>query len=79
MSETSTSQPSSPEVGSESRGSSVSTGLREEYEDLLRYAVVTPTFAGKLPPINPTHQQHQPPRPKSPAVGAGRVPTTESK
>ena len=78
MSETSTSQPSSPEVGSESRGSSVSTGLREEYEDLLRYAVVTPTFTGKLPP-NPTHQQHLPPRPQSPAVGAGRVPAAESK
>lgn len=35
---------SSPEVVSESRGSSVSTGLREEYEDLLRYAVVTPVL-----------------------------------
>ena len=33
---------SSPEVASGSRGSSVSTGLLEEYEDLLRYAVVTP-------------------------------------
>ncbi len=33
---------SSLDLGSESRGSSVSTALREEYEDLLRYAVVTP-------------------------------------
>ena len=30
-------------VGTESRGSSVSTEMREEYEDLLRYAVVMPT------------------------------------
>ena len=30
--------------GGESRGSSVSTELREEYEDLLRYAVVTPKY-----------------------------------
>lgn len=32
----------SPEAQDESRGSSVSTELREEYENLLRYAVVTP-------------------------------------
>ncbi len=38
---------SSPEQRSESRGSSVSSGLREEYEDLLKYAVVTPVFDGK--------------------------------
>lgn len=72
----STSSPSSPELGSESRGSSVSTGLREEYEDLLRYAVVTPAFSGKLPP-NPVHQ---PPRPQSPPAGATRGPVqAESK
>lgn len=70
------SEPSSPELGSESRGSSVSTGLREEYEDLLRYAVVTPAFSGKLPP-NPVHQ---PPRPQSPPAGATRGPVqAESK
>lgn len=34
---------SSPTICSESRGSSVSTEMREEYEDLLRYAVVMPT------------------------------------
>ena len=33
---------SSPRIRSESRGSSVSTDMREEYEDLLRYAVVVP-------------------------------------
>lgn len=34
---------------SESRGSSVSSDLREEYEDLLRYAVVMPvSFDAKL-------------------------------
>ena len=32
----------------ESRGSSVSTGLREEYEDLLRYAIVAPTTSGMM-------------------------------
>ena len=70
------SEPSSPELGSESRGSSVSTGLREEYEDLLRYAVVTPAFTGKPPP-NPAHQ---PPRPQSPPAGAARGPVqAESK
>ena len=31
----------------ESRGSSVSTELREEYEDLLRYAVVVPVLDAK--------------------------------
>ena len=39
---------SSPEEGSYSRGSSISTGLREEYEELLQYAVVTPKFDGKI-------------------------------
>lgn len=34
-------------AASNSRGSSASTGLREEYEDLLRYAVVTPLVGGK--------------------------------
>ena len=33
---------SSPLLGEQSRGSSVSTEMREEYEDLLRYAVVVP-------------------------------------
>ena len=40
--------PSSPEAPSGSRGSSVSTSLREEYEDLLRYAVVTPVLDGRV-------------------------------
>lgn len=38
----------SPEESSYSRGSSISTGLREEYEELLQYAVVTPKFDGKI-------------------------------
>lgn len=33
---------SPPVLYSESRGSSVSSGMREEYEDLLRFAVVMP-------------------------------------
>jgi len=45
---------SSPEEGSYSRGSSVSTGLREEYEELLQYAVVTPKFDGKIGSNNDT-------------------------
>ena len=45
---------SSPEEGSYSRGSSVSTGLREEYEELLQYAVVTPKFDGKIVSNNDT-------------------------
>ena len=47
---------SSPEQRSESRGSSVSAGLREEYEDLLKYAVVAPKLlndGANLPPILP--------------------------
>lgn len=36
---------SPPEVGTDgSRGSSISTPMREEYEDLLRYAVVMPVL-----------------------------------
>ena len=69
---------SSPEVVSESRGSSVSTGLREEYEDLLRYAVVTPVLnastvkssrvlknqssGGPPPRSSPPPRPHTPPR-----------------
>ena len=41
---------SSPTTPDDSKGSSVSSGLREEYEDLLRYAVVTPNFDGKIKP-----------------------------
>lgn len=47
---------SSPEQRSESRGSSVSAGLREEYEDLLKYAVVAPKLldgSATLPPTLP--------------------------
>ena len=44
-----TSKCSSPEHRSDSRGSSVSAGLREEYEDLLRYAVVAPKLNGRAP------------------------------
>lgn len=49
---------SSPErEGLESRGSSVSTTLREEYEDLLKYAVVAPNFDGTVNrvPLAPPH------------------------
>ena len=63
MSVNSSEEVTSPGMRSESRGSSVSTGLREEYEDLLRYAVVTPVIDGKLPPTS---------RPKSPPFGATR-------
>lgn len=35
---------STPEVPSVSPGSSVSTTLKEEYEDLLKYALVTPVL-----------------------------------
>ena len=50
---------SSLEQRSESRGSSVSVGLREEYEDILKYAVVAPKLLGEgktLPAtLPPTH------------------------
>ena len=58
---------SSPERDSVSRGSSASTGLREEYEDLLRYAVVTPVLDRKLP-----SKRTPLPRSQSPAPGATR-------
>lgn len=56
---------SSPGILSASRGSSVTTGLREEYEDLLRYAVVTPvlnTDVGEFPLIATTKSCGPPPR-----------------
>ena len=37
----------SPEQRSDSRGSSVSADLREEYEDILKYAVVAPKLLGE--------------------------------
>ncbi len=40
--------PNPASVTDESKGSSVSTVLREEYEDLLRYAVVTPLVDSKV-------------------------------
>ena len=40
---------SPPEEPSVSRGSSVSSSLRDEYEDLLRYAVVTPIVDTRRP------------------------------
>ncbi|KAI8493681.1 Centrosomal protein poc5 [Branchiostoma belcheri] len=39
-----------PSVPSDSPGSSVSTGMQEEYEELLRYAVVTPKIDPSLLP-----------------------------
>jgi len=64
------SKASSPERASESRGSSVSTGLREEYEDLLRYAVVTPVVG--LP--GKPHPSTMSPRPQSPPQPTARGP-----
>ncbi len=62
---------SSPDPGSESRGSSVSSALREEYEDLLRYAVITPVvdLSARRGPSLTNLVQHPPspvPRPHSP-------------
>ena len=42
------SDPSSPEEVSEDRGSSITSSLLKEYEDLLRYAVVKPIFNGPV-------------------------------
>ena len=55
---------SSPELPSESRGSSVSPGLREEYEDILKYAVVAPKLLGESSSLS------QPPRPSPPTPTA---------
>ena len=64
---TSSASDSSPEQRSESRGSSVSAGLREEYEDILKYAVVAPKLLGEsstltapLPTTPPTERQSEP-------------------
>lgn len=58
---------SSPEQRTESRGSSVSGGLREEYEDILKYAVVAPKLLGDssiltaaLPTTPSTQRQSEP-------------------
>lgn len=41
-----------PDIASEtSRGSSVSSDLQREYEDILKYAIVTPRFEKELPDI----------------------------
>lgn len=71
---------SSPEVVSESRGSSVSTGLREEYEDLLRYAVVTPVLNASTSKVltnqsrngGPPPRSSPPPRPHTPPRHSSR-------
>ena len=60
----SSSASSSPELRSESRGSSVSAELREEYEDILKYAVVAPKLLGESSTCPPTIQS-QPPAPTS--------------
>ncbi len=59
---------SSPDPGSESRGSSVSSALREEYEDLLRYAVITPVvdLSGRKGTSQPTTRIQHPPSPAVP-------------
>ena len=54
----------SPEQRSESRGSSVSAELREEYEDILKYAVVAPKLLGGESSLQASvkqQQQQQPP------------------
>ena len=56
---------SSPEGSRDSKGSSVSTGLREEYEDLLRYAVVTPNFDGKIKGVLKQQSHNREPTPTS--------------
>ena len=49
---------SSPESESHSPGSSASTRLQEEYDDLLRYAVVTPQFDPRsFPPLPETRRR----------------------
>ena len=52
MSSKESSPTSVPDVASEtSRGSSVSSDLQREYEDILRYAIVTPRFEAALPNV----------------------------
>ena len=48
MESTDTSTNSSPEHSVHDPGSSVASSLKEEYQDLLRYAVVTPNFDGSV-------------------------------
>lgn len=75
---------SPPKEGSESCGSSVSTTLREEYEDLLRYAVVIPrvdaSISGLQTKGTPATSRHStragseplPPRRSTPPVDVSR-------
>jgi hypothetical protein len=51
---------SSPEPESHSPGSSASTRLQEEYDDLLRYAVVTPQFDPRSFPPLPEARRRSP-------------------
>lgn len=66
----SSSSSSSPNAESLSPGSSVSAELREEYEDLLRYAVVTPVVKVESKPSvgekNATTQNSRPPETQAP-------------
>ena len=75
---------SPPKEGSESCGSSVSTTLREEYEDLLRYAVVIPRVdapvSGQQAKGSPVTSRHStragseplPPRAPTPPMDVSR-------
>ena len=54
----------------------MTTGLREEYEDLLRYAVVTPvlnTGVGGIPTTEKPNSGGPPPRPYTPPRNVTRT------
>ncbi len=66
---------SSPNNDSYDRGSSVSSKMMEEYEDLLRYAVVTPNFNGSIvaPKTRASHPIRTESSTRSPPTGTTNV------
>ena len=64
-----------PEVPSVSPGSSVSTTLKEEYEDLLKYAIVTPVLEPSVGG-RATLRRPDPSMPGASAIGSFRLPNS---
>ena len=66
ISSTENSPTSVPETASEtSRGSSVSSDLQREYEDILKYAIVTPRFDTTIPNVYQSPEGNMMPRPQN--------------
>ena len=78
MSSNESSPTSAPEAASEtSRGSSVSSDLQREYEDILKYAIVTPRFGSEIPNVYQQVEGDTLPRPHNHLSTIVEVSSTE--